>query len=116
LTPGRRSLTPFYQVTQQVGVEVQHTAGAWLWKLEGIGREGQGKTFGAAVGGFEYTFYGIGDSSADVGLLLEYLYDDRNDVSPPTASDNDLFVGTRLALNDSDDTSVLAGVAAAPLQ
>jgi hypothetical protein len=28
-----------------------------------------------------------------------------------SASDNDLFFGTRLALNDSDDTSVLAGVA-----
>jgi hypothetical protein len=44
-------------------------------------------------------------------VLLEYLYDDRNNISPPTASDNDLFVGTRLALNNSDDTSVLAGFA-----
>ncbi len=33
------------------------------------------------------------------------------DNAPPTAFDNDLFVGTRLALNDANDTSVLAGVA-----
>ena len=32
-------------------------------------------------------------------------------ISPPTASNNDLFVGTRLALNDTDNTSVLAGFA-----
>ena len=38
-------------------------------------------------------------------------YDGRNGISPPTAADNDLFVGTRLALNDADDTSVLSGVA-----
>ncbi|MEE8093239.1 MAG: hypothetical protein V3T47_03285, partial [Gammaproteobacteria bacterium] len=38
-------------------------------------------------------------------------YDGRNAEAPPTAFDNDLFVGTRLALNDASDTSVLAGVA-----
>ena len=65
----------------------------------------------AAVGGFEYTFYGVRESAADIGVLVEYLYDGRNDDAPPTAFDNDLFVGTRLALNDASDTSVLAGFA-----
>lgn len=104
-------LLPVYDQMTQLGVDVQYTNEAWLWKLEAIARDTRIDSFMAAVGGFEYTFYGIRDSSADVGVLLEYLYDGRNDLSAPTASDNDMFVGTRLALNDSNDTSVLAGVA-----
>lgn len=104
-------LLPVYDQMTQFGVDVQYTNEAWLWKLEAISRDTRVDSFFAAVGGFEYTFYGVRDSSADVGVLLEYLYDDRNDISPPTAADNDLFVGARLALNDADDTSVLAGVA-----
>jgi len=111
VSPEGDRLLPVYDQMTQLGVDVQYTADAWLWKLEAIARDTRVDSFLAAVGGFEYTFYGIKDSSADVGLLLEYLYDDRNGISPPTASDNDLFVGTRLALNDPDDTSVLAGVA-----
>ena len=104
-------LLPVYDQMTQFGVDVQYTDEAWLWKLEAIARDTRVDSFMAAVGGFEYTFYGINDSSADVGVLLEYLYDGRDDGSPPTASDNDLFVGTRFALNDSDNTSVLAGIA-----
>ena len=104
-------LLPVYDQMNQVGVDLQYTADAWLWKLEAIARDTRVDSFAAAVGGFEYTFYGIGESSLDVGVLLEYLYDGRNSVSAPTGSDNDVFVGTRLALNDADDTSVLAGIA-----
>ena len=104
-------LLPVYDQMTQIGVDVQYTAEAWLWKLEAITRDTRVDSFLAAVGGFEYTFYGVRDSSADVGVLLEYLYDGRNGLSPPTASDNDLFIGARLALNDADNTSVLAGVA-----
>jgi hypothetical protein len=111
VAPEGDRLVPIYDQMTQFGVDVQYTAEAWLWKLEAIARDTRVDSFMAAVGGFEYTFYGIKDSSADVGVLLEYLYDDRNGLSPPTASDNFLFVGTRLAFNDSDDTSVLAGVA-----
>ena len=50
-------------------------------------------------------------SAADVGLLLEYQYDGRNELEPFTINDNDIFLGTRLAMNDTQDTSVLAGVA-----
>jgi len=108
-SPGGGSLIPFYEVTNQLGVDVQYTREAWLWKLEAIGREGQGDTFGAAVGGFEYTFYQIGGGAADIGLLAEYLYDGRDDTAPATAFDDDVFVGSRLALNDLQDTQVLAG-------
>jgi hypothetical protein len=111
IAPEGDRLLPVYDQMTQFGVDVQYTAEAWLWKLEAIARDTRVDSFLAAVGGFEYTFYGIKNSSADVGLLLEYLHDGRNGLSPPTAADNDLFIGTRLALNDADDTSVLAGVA-----
>ena len=111
VAPEGDRLLPVYDQMTQFGVDVQYTNEAWLWKLETIARDTRVDSFMAAVGGFEYTFYGVKDSSADIGVLVEYLYDGRNDLSPPTASNNDLFIGTRLALNDSDDTSVLAGVA-----
>ena len=90
---------------------MQYTRDAWLWKLEAIARNGYSHSFAAAVAGFEYTMYQVRDSAADIGLLLEYQYDGRNELEPITVNDNDIFVGTRLALNDMQDTSVLAGVA-----
>jgi hypothetical protein len=111
LAPEGDRLLPVYDQMTQVGVDVQYTNEAWLWKLEAISRDTRVDTFMAAVGGFEYTFYGVKDSTADIGILVEYLYDDRNSLSAPTPFENDLFIGTRLALNDADDTSVLAGVA-----
>ena len=111
VAPEGERLLPIYDQMTQIGVDVQYTAEAWLWKLEAIARDTRVDSFFAGVGGFEYTFYGVRNSSADIGVLFEYLYDDRNGLSPPTAADNDLFVGTRLALNDSDDSSVLAGIA-----
>jgi hypothetical protein len=105
---GRR-LVPLYETIWQLGVDVQYTREAWLWKLEAIGREGQGDTFGASVAGFEYTFYQVRDSAADVGLLVEYLHDGRDSTAPPTAFDDDVFVGSRLAFNDTQDTQILAG-------
>jgi len=104
-------LVPHYDQIDQVGLDLQYTRDAWLWKLEAIARNGYSHTFAAAVGGLEYTFYQVRQSGADVGLLLEFQYDGRNELEPFTTNDNDIFVATRLALNDMQDTSVLAGVA-----
>ena len=69
-------------------------------------RDGQGDLFAATVAGFEYTFYQIMESNADLGLLAEIHYDGRDEVgAPATAFDNDFFLGARLALNDTQDTS-----------
>ena len=111
IAPEGDRLIPVYDQMTQVGVDLQYTRDAWLWKFEAIGRDTRSDSFLAAVGGFEYTFYGVRDSTADIGLLLEVLYDGRDANAPPTAFDNDVFVGTRLALNDANDTSLLAGVA-----
>ena len=104
------ALIPFYDQVSQFGLDLQYTGDAWLWKLEAIARETQNDSFAAAVGGFEYTFYQVADSAADVGLLLELQYDGRDDDEPVTLADNDVFAGIRLALNDTQDTALLAGV------
>jgi len=105
-----RFLLPYYDQIDQLGLDLQYTRDAWLWKLEAVLRSGYSESFTAAVGGFEYTIYQVNESNADVGLLLEYQYDGRGALEPITIADNDVFVGTRLALNDTQDTAVLAGV------
>jgi hypothetical protein len=112
LAPEGDRLFPVYDQMKQFGVDLQLTRDAWLWKLESIYRDSNKDSFAAVVGGIEYTFYGVTESVADVGVLLEYLFDDRGIDAPPTTFDNDLFAGVRLALNDSSDTSVLAGIVA----
>ena len=110
LSPSGGRLIPTYFLINQVGVDLQYTTDAWLWKFEGLLREGQGDTFAAAVGGVEYTIFQLNDSDADLGLLAEVLYDGRDDDVFPTIFDNDVFVGSRYALNDVQSTEVLAGV------
>ncbi len=101
---------PFYDDISQVGVDVQLTRDAWLWKLEAISRDARFGQIFAAVAGVEYTFYQVADSDADVGVLVEYQYDDRDAREPLTLADNDVFLGARLAMNDIQDTAVLAGL------
>ncbi len=109
LAPDGQSLLPVYDQIDQLGMDLQYTRDAWLWKLEAIARDGNSDTYAAAVGGLEYTLYQVGDSSADIGLLLEYQYDGRDEFEPVTIADNDIFVAARLALNDVQSTAVLAG-------
>ena len=66
------------------------------------------------IGGFEYTLGNVGSSGLDIGLLAEYSHDTRpSDFTQPPFSvaifDNDLFIGSRLALNDVQSTTVLGG-------
>jgi hypothetical protein len=102
-------LIPVYDQMSQQGLDLQYTRDAWLWKLEAISRQTDVDDFWAAVGGFEYTYYQISDSDADLGVLVEYLYDDRDQSITSAPYQNDVFVGTRLTLNDTQDTSVLVG-------
>ncbi len=105
---------PLYERIHQVSVDAQLTKGGWLWKLEAITRSGQGDRFYAMIGGFEYTLGNVGSSGLDIGLLAEYSHDTRpSDFTQPPFSvaifDNDLFIGSRLALNDVQSTTVLGG-------
>ncbi len=102
-------LAPHYDIIHQTATDVQATKGNWLFKFEGLRRSGQGDTYYATVGGFEYTFVGVFDTAMDVGVLGEYHFDDRGEqaLSP---FNNDVFTGSRLAFNDVQDTAVLAGI------
>lgn len=111
LTPGvdgagRLVLVPRYELIEQTGLDLQATYGRWLWKLEAMRRAGQGPAFGAAVGGFEYTFSRALGTGADLGLLGEYLYDERGRAGVPF--DDDVMAGARLALNDPASSQLLA--------
>ena len=106
---GEPVLTPYYELMHQTGLDLQATKGDWLWKLEAIHRRSDSDRYIAATGGFEYTLVGIRDSAMDLGLLAEYLYDDRRDEAT-TPFENDLFLGLRLTANDIDGSELLAGV------
>ncbi|NIP18147.1 MAG: hypothetical protein GWM87_08310, partial [Xanthomonadales bacterium] len=49
----------------------------------------------------------IRGGASDLGVLVEYLHDGRAESEPLTVFDDDVFVGARWALNDTQDTSVL---------
>ena len=102
-------LRPFYAQINQAGLDVLKVEGAWLWKLETIYREGQSQDFFAAVAGAEYTFVGVLGSNYDIGMLVEYQYDEREDNFFVTGQ-NDLMVGTRVVLNDIDGTEWRVGI------
>ena len=106
------SLRPFYERITQGGIDVQYTSEATLWKGEAIFRAGQKnarfveENFGALTGGLEHTLFGVFESNADLGLIAEYAWDSRGGAAL-TPFQNDLILGTRLALNDTEDSSVL---------
>ena len=109
LESGGPVLVPHYDIIDQTSVDAQATIDSWLLKLEAILRSGQGETFFATVAGFEYTIYQVLESNTDLGLLVEYHFDGRDEAAPPTFFDNDLMVGARLGFNDVADSSLLAG-------
>ncbi|BFM14731.1 hypothetical protein R50073_09140 [Maricurvus nonylphenolicus] len=103
-------LYPYYVQTNQTGLDLQATLGDWLWKLEAISVKNQSEGRNtAAVGGFEYTFVGINEGITDLGILLEYQFDDRRGAAE-TASQNDIALGARWVLNDIQSTEVLAAM------
>lgn len=108
---GDATWAPLYQTVDQTGLDLQSTQGAWLWKFETVSvtGEGDGDRYAAAVGGFEYTLVGVFDSAADLGLIAEYLFDDRDEAAPHALED-DIMAGVRLTLNDAQSTEGLVGM------
>ena len=106
---GRPVLIPRYELIRQSGLELQGTFDAWLWKLEAVSRDTPRGLHAALTGGFEYTLVGIFESDADLGLIAEYLWDERDEAADTPFAD-DLFLGARLTLNDADGSELLAGV------
>ena len=107
---GAPLLSPYYEQIGQSGLDLQMVAGEWLLKGEALYRIGQSRSFAATTFGFEYTLISIGDTMMDLGLIGEYVYDDRDNGWLPTIYDNDLMGGLRLSVNDMDDSTILLGV------
>lgn len=105
---GSPYMIPQYDIINQTGLEFQYFKNNWLWKLEAITRNGRLDNHFAFDGGFEYTINNIMNKGADVGLIAEYLYDNRGGNGPAVFED-DIFIGARLALNDVQSTDLLAG-------
>lgn len=105
---GNNYLRPHYQQITQYGLDAQATIDSWLLKLEAIAKSSRNDDYLASQAGFEYTFYGIADTLADLGVLLEYGWDERGRSSTAIAQ-NDIYLGSRIALNNTDDTAILVG-------
>ncbi len=108
-TSSETVLLPYYRQIDQVGTDLQLVAGSWLWKLEALYQDNEEDPYFAATGGFEYTFVGLGSSKTDLGIIMEYAYDDR-DEETITSFENDLFMGLRLGVNDAATTEILLGL------
>ena len=70
-----------------------------------LGRMTKSELFTA---GLEYSFFDIKSTGADIGLVAEYLYDDRGSKATNPFED-DTMLGVRLALNDEQSTEALLG-------
>lgn len=108
-------LQQYYNQMDQFGFDVQATINDWLWKFETIYRTTEIEDFWATQAGFEYTYVGVFESNADLGLLLEYGWDSRgvgNQESPGSNVQNDLFFGSRIAFNDIQSSEILMGLGA----
>ncbi len=107
---GRLVLIPYYPLIDQTSLDLQAVKGDWLWKLEAISRDGQGpKRYSAATAGFEYTLVGVNESAVDVGLVVEYLWDERGS-DALTPFQDDVMAGVRITLNDEQSTEALMGL------
>jgi len=105
-------LRQYYNQMDQFGLDVQATIDDWLYKFESIYRNTNDGNFWATQAGFEYSFVGVFDSNADLGLLTEYSWDSRGEGSiqdPGASFQNDLFFGSRIAFNDMQSSEVLMG-------
>ncbi|PCJ68409.1 MAG: hypothetical protein COA62_14665 [Rhodobiaceae bacterium] len=104
--PGSLVLAPFYAQIRQASIDVQATKGAWLYKFEGFVRRELKEEHVQATGGIEYTLYRIFESSSDVGIVAEYIWDDRG-ANARNIFANDAVLGLRWTPNDTASTAVL---------
>lgn len=108
--PALNVLVPFYPTISQVGFDAQATLESWLLKAEVVHRWSNSfANHVALVSGFEYSFFDIKGSGADLGIVGEFLFDGRGQ-DAPTIAQNDVLIGLRFALNDAASTDALLGV------
>jgi len=104
--PTGLTLIPVYDQINQTGIDAQYFIGDWAWKLEAITRSGQLDRYQAVTFGFEKTFVGIFGTRSDLGIVTEYLFDDR-DATATVIGEDDIAFGFRYSLNNPSDTAAL---------
>ena len=102
------TIVPYYPLLTQISLDTQATLGPWLLKLEALQKDQLGEKTARAVTGFEYSFYGLAGGSSDLGVVVEYLWDEQQERSTHPFA-NDLGIGLRWTANDVDSTTLLAG-------
>lgn len=70
----------YYEQLQQVGLDLQYIWEDWAFKFEGTAKQLDTGNYNSAVAGFEYTLSDVNFSGIDIGLLAEYMWNDRKDV------------------------------------
>lgn len=103
------TVIPYYEQIAQTGLDVQLTEGGWLLKLEALSRYSDIDRGLGAAAGFEYTFANFGGTAADLGVIGEYVFDDRN-VAEYSLYNDDVMVGFRVSVNDHRTTEFLLGI------
>lgn len=107
------SVVPLYTQISQASVDLRLQHGGWLLKFEGLfrsgalNRVGKSEDYVAFVGGFEYPIYSLFGSVVDMTLVAEWSFDERREYAT-TRFDNDLFLASRVRLNDFQDTTITA--------
>ena len=97
----------YYPIINQIGGDIQYTLPGLLLKLEFNNRIYHGSKL-AFVTGFEYTFGNVFNTGGDLGIILEYLFDERG-INTIRSMDNDLFIGFRYSGNNIAGTQIVAG-------
>jgi len=98
-------LDQYYPILSQTSIDIQATKESWLYKLEALTGKIESENHVRTAGGVEYTFYGINGTPQDLGIVAEYLFDDRS--SNPF--NNETALAIRWNKNDINATTLLAG-------
>lgn len=101
-------LIPVYEKINQTSLDGVLTLDDILFKFEALFQTGDLQRFGAVAVGVEKTFGAVFHTAVDVTALAEATYDSR-DNNIQTPYDRDVFLGTRIAFNDSHENSLLVG-------
>ena len=100
-----------YERISQIGSFLQKVNGPLIFKFEGIKRNGQKNSlyerenFFSYITGIEYVKTRVFRELWDLNLFLEYSNDDRGSKSTDIFQ-NDLFIGSRISLNDVEGTEI----------
>ncbi len=105
---GELVLTPFYEQIRQFGIDAQYVVGNLFLKFEGIHQDGMLDDYYAYDAGIEYTIPSLFGTGKSLGILAEYLFDDRGEKRSPT--EDDIGFGLRLDFNDVEGSTILGAV------